>query len=76
MVPVRRVDVMIHPRLGHARDYGSWNARSRRDIIGNVGLVGLVDDYGILGRDLLVQELWLNSNDTCENRRGQGTPHI
>jgi len=74
MVPVRRVDVMVHPRLGHARDYGSWNARSRRDIIGNVGLVGLVEDYGILRRDLLVQELWLNSDDTFENRRGQEIP--
>ena len=64
MVPAGRVDVMVHPRLGHTRDTGPRNARPRRDTDRSVGLVRLVDDYGILRRDLLVQGLWLNSNDT------------
>ena len=64
MVPVGRVDVMIHPRLGHTGDTGPRNARSRRDTNGSMGLVRLVHDYGILRRDLLIQGLRLNSNDT------------
>jgi len=64
VVPIGRVDVMIHPRLGHTRDTGPRNARPRRDTDGSVGLVRLVDDYGILERDLLVRGLRLNSNDT------------
>jgi hypothetical protein len=36
-----------------------------------VGLVGLIDDYGILRRDLLIQRLLLDSNDAFEKRHGQ-----
>jgi hypothetical protein len=60
---------MVHPRLWHGRDPRRRAACPRNDIgIGGgrlVGLVGLVDDYGVLRkRDLLVRRgLWLNSND-------------
>ena len=62
MIPVRRINVMVHPRLRHARDSGPRDARSRRDIVGE-RLVGPVDGYGILRRDLLIQGIRLDSND-------------
>ena len=67
MVPICRIEVMVHPRLGHSR-----NAAWPRDEISvrNRRVVGLVDGYGILRRDLLVQSLWLNSNEPFEKRYG------
>ena len=63
MTAIGRVNIMVLPRLRHARDTG----RPRRD----AGLVGLIGDYGILRGDLLIQRLWLNA---CNKRKDSGTP--
>ena len=64
MVSVGRIDIMVHPRLWHSRNTRCWNTRSRYNIgIGGRGLAGLVDEYGILRGDLLVQRMWLDLND-------------
>jgi hypothetical protein len=57
VVSVVGIDVMVHSRLRHG-----WDARPRYDIgigiLGLVGVVGLIDGYVTLGRNLLVQRLW------------------
>lgn len=64
MVPEGRAVIMVHPRLRHSRDTRRGNARPRYDIgIGGRRLAGLVDEYGILRGDLLVQSVWLDLND-------------
>ena len=72
MIPVAWVNVMVHPRWGHTRGAGGRNAWSRHGIgvenRGLVGLVRLIDCYWILRRDLLIQRLPLDPNDTFEER--------
>lgn len=62
MIPVRRINVMVHPRLWHAGDSRPRNARSHHDIVGG-RLVGPIDGYGILRRDLLIQRMRLDSDN-------------
>ena len=64
MVPIGRIDVVVHSRLWHSWDARGRNAGSRYDVgVGGWGLVRLVDEYGILRGDFLVQRKLLDSND-------------
>ena len=59
MVSVVGIDVMVDPRLRHGWDARPGDARPRYDIgIGILGVVGPIDGYVTLGRNLLVQRLW------------------
>jgi len=72
VVPVGRVNVVVHSRLRHSGDARRLNVRSCYGIDvggGGLGLVRLVDEYGILRGDLLVQRMWLD--DAFAQRRGQ-----
>src|ERR1700753_4474691 len=76
LVPVVRVNVMIHPCLGHTGSTTPRNARSRYGMGVKdwrlLGLVGLVCHYWVLRRDLLIHGLSVNSNDAFEKRQRLG----
>src|SRR5712691_7783333 len=61
MVSVDLIEVVVHSRRWHCWDPRARNARSCYNICvesgGLVGLVGPIDGYAVLRRDLLVQRV-------------------